>query len=203
MRRNPWVFSTASTERDSSGFDFKDVVCHDALGHTSFRRKDAFYGILLKTSTDGRSDNFAITIAQGQGLQGLQRADQQTSSVGITTFGMNTVQGAPKPAGGSRRPQALPRRQRTGILQPTPAAERYTQKCSPSGQGTESCLEASISSDELMSKRSYLVKQCFSGYDLALFIEQTCVFCSCHEHINSMFGSPVIAKFLLTMRRTT
>ena len=48
---------------------------------------DALNGILPKTSTDSKSDDFPITIAQSQGSQGLRRADQQTESVGITTFG--------------------------------------------------------------------------------------------------------------------
>ena len=84
---NSRVFRVTRTERDSSGFDFKDVVNHDELGLTPLRLMDALNGILPKTSTDSKKDEFAITIAQGQGSQGLPRADQLTESVGITTFG--------------------------------------------------------------------------------------------------------------------
>ena len=57
-----------------------------------------------------------------------------------------------------------------------------------------------------MNERSYSVKQCFAGQDLAFFIEKTRVFEHVEQHLNSMFGSLFIATFLLAMngpRRVT
>ena len=58
---------------------------------------DALSGVLPNASTHSRRDDFAIAIAHGQGTQGLRRADQQASSVGITTIG--DEHSAQKPAG--------------------------------------------------------------------------------------------------------
>ena len=58
---------------------------------------DALSGVLPNASTHSRRDDFAVTIAQGQGTQGLRCADQQALSVGITTIG--DEHSAQKPAG--------------------------------------------------------------------------------------------------------
>ena len=58
---------------------------------------DALSGVLPKAITHSRRDDFAVKIAQGQGTQGLRRADLQALSVGFTTIG--DEHSAQKPAG--------------------------------------------------------------------------------------------------------
>ena len=147
---NSRIFRVTGSERDRSGLTLENVVRHDALGHTPLRRMDALYGILPKTSTHSRSDDFAITLAQGQGSQGLRLADQQTLSVGITTFGDEHGAGRSEGSQESGPQQHCLASSKKEFSTDTACREVHTFRC-PSGPGADSHLEASISSNALTS----------------------------------------------------
>ena len=65
----------------SGGFNLKNVVRHLPGGDTSLRRMYASHGVPMKASTDGRSEKFAIAIAQRQWTKSVWRSINPSKDV--------------------------------------------------------------------------------------------------------------------------
>ena len=68
------------------GLDLKDVVCHVPGRDTSLRRMYASHGVPTESSTDGRSEKFAITNAERQWTKRVWRSNDSPIVIDVRSL---------------------------------------------------------------------------------------------------------------------